>query len=861
MKKVISLFLSIVMLFCITAGIDLSIYAATSGDFEYEILEDGTAEITNYTGSSSDLTIPTDIDGYSVTSISKDAFRYCDSLTSVTIPNSVTSIGEGAFYGCISLTNINVASDNKCYSSQEGVLFNKNKTELIQYSIGNERTSYAIPDSVKNICNYAFDDGFNLTNITIPNSVTSIGEWAFEWCLRLTNVTIPNSVTSIGEGAFYSCHSLTSINVASDNKNYSSQDGVLFNKNKTNLIQYPISNVRISYAIPNSVTSIGNFAFSDCDILKSITIPNNVTKIGDVAFSDCDSLTSIIIPDSVISIGDAAFSDCVSLTDITFDNNVTSIGEGAFDRTAYYNDENNWDNGVLYINNALIKVTDDLSGSYEIKNGTTVLADYVFYYRYNLTSVTIPSSVTNIGESSFYGCDGLINITIPNSVTSIGNFAFDGCVSLTNINVASDNKCYSSQEGVLFNKNKTNLIQYPINNERTSYAIPDSVKRIDNDAFALCDTLKSVTINDNVTSIGHGAFYSCYNLTSITIGNSVTSIDEWAFSDCYSLIEVFYDGTMSEWNNIFIGMYNESLTNAAIHCNDGVINEKEHTHSFVTESTPSTCTDQGYTTYTCECGYSYIDNYVDATGHSWDSGKVTKSATCTATGVKTYTCTVCGAINTETIAKKAHTYKTATKKATISKNGSIVTKCSVCGSVSKNTVIYYPKTISLSTTSYTYNGKVKKPSVTVKDSKGKKISSKYYTVTYQSGRKNVGKYSVKITFKGNYSGSKILYFTINPKATALSSVTAKSKGFTVKWKKQTSQTTGYQLQYSTSSKFKSANTVTVSKNKTTAKTISKLKVKKKYYVRVRTYKTVKINGKSTKIYSSWSKVKSVTTKK
>ncbi|MDE5605347.1 MAG: fibronectin type III domain-containing protein [Eubacterium sp.] len=245
--------------------------------------------------------------------------------------------------------------------------------------------------------------------------------------------------------------------------------------------------------------------------------------------------------------------------------------------------------------------------------------------------------------------------------------------------------------------------------------------------------------------------------------------------------------------------------------------------------------------------------------HNYDNGKVTKKATCKAKGVKTYTCTICGETKTETIAKTAHTYKTTTTKATTKKNGSITKKCSVCGSTTKTT-IYYPKTVTLSTTSYTYNGKVKKPSVTVKDSKGKKIATSNYTISYQSGRKNVGTYTVTIKFKGNYSGTIKKTFTIKPKATTLSSVTAKSKGFTAKWKKLTTQTTGYQIQYSTSSKFSSAKTVTVSKNSTTSKSVSKLKAKKKYYVRIRTYKTVKVNGKSTKIYSAWSKSKSVKTK-
>ena len=159
-------------------------------------------------------------------------------------------------------------------------------------------------------------------------------------------------------------------------------------------------------------------------------------------------------------------------------------------------------------------------------------------------------------------------------------------------------------------------------------------------------------------------------------------------------------------------------------------------------------------------------------------------------------------------------------------------------------------------------GKVQKPSVTVKDSKGKALKNGTdYKISYPKGMKNVGKYTVKVALKGNYSGSKSMTYNINPKGTSVSKVKAAKKGFKVTWKKQETQTTGYQVQYSTSSKFKSAKTVTISKNKTTSKSVSKLSAKKKYYVRVRTYKTVKIGGKSVKFYSGWSKAKSVTTKK
>ena len=170
--------------------------------------------------------------------------------------------------------------------------------------------------------------------------------------------------------------------------------------------------------------------------------------------------------------------------------------------------------------------------------------------------------------------------------------------------------------------------------------------------------------------------------------------------------------------------------------------------------------------------------------------------------------------------------------------------------------------IKLKATSLTYNGKVRTPKVIVKDRTGKTlVKNTDYTVSYAKGRKYVGKYAVKITFKGKYSGTKTLYFTIKPKATSISSLKAGSKKFTVKWKKQAIQTTGYQVQYSASSKFSKAKTVTVGKNTTVSKKISKLSGKKKYYVRVRTYKTVKINGKSIRIYSGWSKAKAVTTKK
>ena len=254
-----------------------------------------------------------------------------------------------------------------------------------------------------------------------------------------------------------------------------------------------------------------------------------------------------------------------------------------------------------------------------------------------------------------------------------------------------------------------------------------------------------------------------------------------------------------------------------------------------------------------------------------------KAATCTEGGKEAYyKCEGCGKFYEDVlgtkeitdlaswgnIAKIAHTTKQTVTKATPTANGKIVNYCSVCKKTLSTTVIPKASSIKLKATSLTYNGKVRTPKVIVKDRTGKTlVKNTNYTVSYAKGRKYVGKYAVKITFKGKYSGTKMLYFTIKPKATSISSLTAGSKKFTVKWKKQATQTTGYQVQYSASSKFSKAKAVTVGKNTTVSKKISKLSGKKKYYVRVRTYKTVKINGKSIRIYSGWSKAKTVTTKK
>ena len=261
--------------------------------------------------------------------------------------------------------------------------------------------------------------------------------------------------------------------------------------------------------IKDGVTSIGNYAFKDCTLLTSITIPDSVTNIGISAFRGCESLTSVTIPNSVTEIGGNAFSDCTSLTSITIPDSVTEIGYYAFENTAYYNNESNWENSLLYIGNHLIKAKEDVSGNFEIKQGTKTIADFAFENCTSLTSVSIPDSVTSIGNWAFRDCTSLTSVTIPDSVTSIGVWTFGNCTSLTSV------------------------------------TIPDSVTKISDNAFSGCKSLTSITIGNGVTSIGWGAFSGCTSLTSVTIPNSVTSIDSSAFNSCISLKSVTIGNNVS----------------------------------------------------------------------------------------------------------------------------------------------------------------------------------------------------------------------------------------------------------------------------------------------------------------------------
>ncbi|HEY5912101.1 MAG TPA: leucine-rich repeat domain-containing protein [Verrucomicrobiae bacterium] len=405
----------------------------------------GTITITGYTGPGGAVTIPDTVDALPVTTIGYYAFDSCSSITDVTIPRGITLIQPGAFGRCSGLTAITVDPLNPAYGSLAGVLCTKDQTTLIQYP-GGKAGTYIIPNSVTSIGDSAFEACANLTGVTIPESVTNIGHYAFFICTSLANVTIPRNVASIGSGAFEACRKLGAITVDPLNPAYSSLAGVLFNKNQTTLIQCPGAKAG-SYAVPNTVTNIGDLSFHGCALLTSVAIPNGVTRIGDVAFESCSSLVGITIADTVASIGDMAFDGC-NLSNITIPRGVTNLGiapffwggplaEIAVDplNPAYCSVA-----GVVFNKNqtAIIQYPPGKAGSYTVPNTVTNIAAYAFAASQQLTNVIIGNSVTTLDDWAFFDCHGLTRVVLPSgSVTTIGMGAFDGCTLLTAITFPS----------------------------------------------------------------------------------------------------------------------------------------------------------------------------------------------------------------------------------------------------------------------------------------------------------------------------------------------------------------------------------------------------------------------------------------
>lgn len=440
MKKLFSLFVALIATCALRAG-NVITYMATeklpevNETYDYGLHTNAfNVSITNHTFGDGIGTITF---AGEVTSIGTRAFYDCEGLTSITIPNSVTSIGESAFERCSSLTSINIPNSvtsmgesvfKSCKSLTSITIPNTVKrVDTEAFSCCSSLTSVYIPNSVTHIESEAFFGCHSLTSINIPNSVTWIAKSAFNSCSSLTSITIPYSVTRIEKYAFSGCNGLTSIMVESGNANYDSRDNC-------NAIIESASNTLIvgckNTIIPNTVTRIGEQAFSACFDLTSITIPNAVTSIESRAFYRCTGLTYITLGNSLTGIGSEVLFGCEGLTSITIPNSVTWIGKSAFRACR-----------------GLTSIT--------IPNSVKSIGDYAFDACSGLKSVTIGNSVTSIGTRAFDDCSNLESVTIGPSVTSIGKYAFSGCPSVTSIT------CEATTPPVCY--------EYPF------YGVPDSI--------------------------------------------------------------------------------------------------------------------------------------------------------------------------------------------------------------------------------------------------------------------------------------------------------------------------------------------------------------------------------------------------
>lgn len=519
--QVLAMILSLALMLSLAV---LPAAAETSGDYGYSILDDGTVEITYYSGSDTEIVIPSKLDDKKVTSIALYAFSDHLDITGITIPNSVTKIGTGAFANCAGLKSISIPDSVTSISDE-------------MFSSCNSLESITIPDSVKSIGACAFSYCYSLENITIPDGVKKIEHEAFLYCTDLTSIAIPDSVTSIGFDAFYGCEKMTIYgNAGSFAEKYARNMGFNFS-----LLSPPATFGDYNYkTLTDGTVEIIKYTGSDAEIVIPAEIEGKrVTSIGEIAFMNCSTLTSVTIPEGVTNIGFEAFFCCSALETINIPDSITRIQDAAFAATAWLD---NQPDGVVYLGKIAYKYKGKMPSDTEItfKDGTKGIADSAFALSQGLTGVTIPDTVTFIGWNAFNFCSNLKSVDIPDSVTSIGGWAFCNCSGLADIKIPDSvtsvgNFAFSytpwlnnQPDGLLY-AGKVAYKYLGEMPENTEIVLKDGTTAIGGWAFDDCSGLTSITIPDSVTTIGDHAFVDCENLKSVIIPDSVTTIDDYAF--------------------------------------------------------------------------------------------------------------------------------------------------------------------------------------------------------------------------------------------------------------------------------------------------------------------------------------------
>ena len=548
------------------------------------------------------------------------AFYGCEKLTELEIPASVTTIGYGCFASCSNLRVITVADGNENFTVENGVLYNRDKTLLLQ-APGALAEKVIIPDSVAVIGNNAFDGCYRLPEVTIPTGVQRIGTYAFNGCEGLRKVTVPSTVTEIGNSTFAYCTFLEKIFVDADNQVYADVDGALYSKDGTHFLQLPGA-FPGDFVMADGVTEIAPYAFAGCSRMRSVTLPDSVQTLGSNTFKGCTSLSDVEIPAAVKGIPTRAFWGCTGLSQMTIPKGITSIGGGAFAQCTVLKQVNfeegtsltSIGSGAFHACKSLthmdlpesVRFIDELAfdectalTSVTLPRGLTSIPFACFYRCEKLQSIRIPASVTEIGNIAFYTCTELEEVTIPKAVQTIGDFAFYKCGNLSNVIIENDAVSIGAYAFYACSKRLTlhgemngNIKQYAESHDYnfkeryvkqqvvTGTCGEDLRYTLDTTSGVLTVSgrgsmqnwsmaaspwsysadIRTVLLNDGVTSIGSFAFEGCNNLTAVTLPNSMTRIGAHAFTGCTGLQTVNIPKTVVEIGEQAFSKCRDTLT-------------------------------------------------------------------------------------------------------------------------------------------------------------------------------------------------------------------------------------------------------------------------------------------------------------
>ena len=783
-----------------------------------------------------------------VKEVDHDAFEGCTSLNRIYLPDSVTE-AEGAFHDCGDEVTITIGSNVK-FSKITDLGFDSESIQTVSLKEGRTKIeedafnactnlkTVNIPDSVNFIGSQAFNDCSILEEIHLPDGLLEMGYGVFRDCTNLKTCILPDNMEKCGGSVFWGCSSLTEVHIP---LGITAIPGGMF---------WDCSSLT-DILIPSNITVIEGMAFGKCIGLENITIPDSVKHIASYVFEDCSKLKSLIIPDSVEEVEYGVFNGCSNLTELTIGKNVKMSRDNRI-----------WDWGcaltltTVHLSNGREKIEDYVFGqctrlkTITIPDSVTSIGEWAFHNCASLSSVTISGNVTSIGERAFYSCSSLKEVIIPMGVKKIGAYAFCDCNSLTSVTISdsveemgdavfylSDNikemtigknidlehMGYGHAENIYLTEGRTEIQDYAFFDLSTlkSITLPESLEKIGKAAFMHCSGLESICLPDGVKTIDANAFQQCTNLSDITMPDHVEEIGDGAFSGCSALTKVVIPP-----NTKVIGegvYYNcTSLSQTVIAGKDTDVKWTSFSDGIVNPNLKI----YGLSGSNVEKVFSGDTRFVslemiDKEGHGYVADRVITPSTCSTPGeyvLKCVICENCGKTYTaEMPVSDNHEKieKTPLVQASMGTDGKTEgSYCTACGkTVEGGETIPAIKTVMLSQKSCIYNGKVQKPAVIVTDSTGNKLTGESYSVKYAAGCTDTGTYAVKVTFRGNYKGSKSLSYRID---WAEQNITVKttSKTYAYTAIKTKAQTFSIGASAKTALSYKSSNTkyVTVDKN-------------------------------------------------